>query len=227
MLNLRSCCIRPSALSSQSELMRCVLPLVCAWHRSPKSDRKAWRQRAEYELQQLQQLRVLQNRTSVLPGDMEIDAVHDGQQWPVQQPAGPFASQLIHAHAHHTAAGSVIGPPSGIIPLRPGVHFQAAQRPVAPVASHGQYQMSQMPRPPVWMQASAAQRPAAHAPRAPASVRAPSAAATSTSSMPPGRLHRVKVAIPVAPPLGANKALPVFAVSEGWQNEQGKLFYPR
>jgi hypothetical protein len=204
--------------------------LVCAWHHSLKSDREAWRQRAEYELQQKQQqLRELQNRTSVLPDDMEIDAVHDGQQWPVQQPAGSCASQLVHAHAHQIAAGSVIGPPSGIIPLRPGVNFLSAQRPVAPVALHGQYQMSQMPRPPVWMQASATQRPAAHAPRAPASVRAASAAATtsSSSSMPPGRLHRVQVAIPVAPPLGANKALQVVAVSEGWRNSKGELFYAR
>jgi len=154
----------------------------------------------------------------MLPGDMEIDAVQDEQQWPVQQPAGPFANQRMHAHSQQIAAGSVIGPPSGIIPL---------QRPVAPVASHGQYQMSQMPRPPVWMQASAAQRPAAHAPRAPASVRAVSAAATSSSSMPPGRLHRIKVATPVAPPLGASKALQIFAVGEAWQNEHGKLFYAR
>jgi len=193
--------------------------LVSARHCSPKSDRKAWKQRAEYELQQKEeQQRELQNRTSssVLPDDMEIDAVHNGQQWPVQQPAGPFANQLIRPH--QGAMGSVIGPPSGIIPLPSGVHFQAAQRPVAPVALHGQYQMSQMPRVPVWMQASAAQRPAAHVPQAPASVRPASAAATSSSSMPPGRLHRVKVAIPVATPLGSNKALPVIPVSEAWQN---------
>ena len=159
---------------------------------------------------------------------MEIDAVQDEQQWQVQQPAGPFASQCMHAHSHQRAAGSVIGPPSGIVPLPHGVTFQAAQRPVAPVATHGQYQMAQMPRPPVWAQASAAQRPTSHAPRAPAAVRASSAAATSSSSsMPHGRLHRVKVAIPVAPPLGANKALQVVAVSEAWQNSQGKIVYRR